>query len=103
MASYHDDSSSSSLASSPLLQPDHLGQESQETFAFADFTLASDDGDQQVKIALIRLLNCPTIKKDPDSRMWIQNRLMDAELRLRQRRRRRLSSCVPAYTQTTAL
>ncbi|KAI5293252.1 hypothetical protein KEM52_005714, partial [Ascosphaera acerosa] len=50
------------------------------------------DGDQQMKITLIQMLNSPVIKKDPDTRLWIQNRLMDAELRLRQRRKRRLST-----------
>ncbi|KAI5308042.1 hypothetical protein KEM55_006722 [Ascosphaera atra] len=63
------------------------------TFSASSDEESSDDEDRQVKLALIQLLNSSHIKTDPDSRMWVQNKLMDAELRLKQRRRRRLSGC----------
>lgn len=55
-------------------------------------TNKSDDIDHQVKLALTELLNCSTVKADHEMRMWIQNRLMDTEHRIRARRRSRISS-----------
>src|SRR5437667_5644028 len=49
-----------------------------------------NDADQQVKLALIDLLNCTSIKSDHEVRMWVQKRLMDTEQKLKERRRSRL-------------
>ncbi|PGH23672.1 hypothetical protein AJ80_02278 [Polytolypa hystricis UAMH7299] len=51
----------------------------------------SADADQQVKLALIELLNSEDIKGDQYLRMWVQNRLMDTEHRLKARRKSRFA------------
>ncbi|KAM5430170.1 hypothetical protein McanMca71_001640 [Microsporum canis] len=53
----------------------------------------SNDVDLQVKLALIDLLNCSDIKTDQESRLWVQNKLMDTEHRLKARRRSRVLHC----------
>ncbi|EGD95122.1 hypothetical protein TESG_02614 [Trichophyton tonsurans CBS 112818] len=53
----------------------------------------SNDVDLQVKLALIDLLNCSDIKTDQESRLWVQNKLMDTEHRLKARRRSRVVHC----------
>lgn len=50
------------------------------------------DLDYQAKVVLTQLLNSSLTKTDSASRMWVANQLMDAELRLRARRKRRLSA-----------
>ncbi|PGH06696.1 hypothetical protein AJ79_06480 [Helicocarpus griseus UAMH5409] len=52
----------------------------------------SNDADQQVKLALTELLNCANIKSDHEVRMWVQNKLMDTEHRLKARRKSRISN-----------
>ncbi|EEQ83384.1 uncharacterized protein BDCG_00189 [Blastomyces dermatitidis ER-3] len=52
----------------------------------------SNDVDQQVKLALTELLNSASIKTHQDVRMWVQNKLMDTEHRLKARRKRRISN-----------
>ncbi|PGH08912.1 hypothetical protein GX51_00969 [Blastomyces parvus] len=52
----------------------------------------SNDVDQQVKLALTELLNSAPIKTQHDVRMWVQNKLMDTEHRLKARRKSRISS-----------
>jgi len=46
---------------------------------------------QQLKTTLTELLNSDTAKHDASFRMWVQSRLMDAEMELK-RQRRRMSS-----------
>jgi hypothetical protein len=45
------------------------------------------DIDHQVKLALTDLLNSSDIRNDMDARMWVQNRLMSVERRLKARRK----------------
>jgi len=47
---------------------------------------------QQIKATLTSLLNCDTVKHDGAFRSWVQSRLMDAELELREEKRRRSSA-----------
>lgn len=50
----------------------------------------SNNVDFQVKLALTDLLNCEDIKADQETRLWVQNRLMDTEHRLKARRKSRI-------------
>lgn len=50
----------------------------------------NNDLDHRLKLALTDLLNCSDVKRDSEARMWVQNRLMDTEHRLKARRRSRL-------------
>lgn len=45
------------------------------------------DVDHQVKLALTDLLNCADVKHDVEVRLWVQNRLMAVERRLKARRK----------------
>ncbi|KAF2807715.1 uncharacterized protein BDZ99DRAFT_464627 [Mytilinidion resinicola] len=57
----------------------------------------SDEGhslyeiNQQIKATLTELLNTDSVKQDDKFRVWIQGRLMDAEMEMRRQRRRRSS------------
>lgn len=42
-----------------------------------------------IKSTLTDLLNCETVRKDSSMRMWVQSRLMDAELELKRQRKRK--------------
>ncbi|KAI7490303.1 hypothetical protein KC367_g1778 [Hortaea werneckii] len=42
-----------------------------------------------IKSTLTDLLNCETVRKDSRMRMWVQSRLMDAELELKRQRKRK--------------
>jgi len=46
---------------------------------------------QQIKATLTELLNTDSVKQDDKFRVWVQGRLMDAELEMRRQRRRRSS------------
>jgi len=46
---------------------------------------------QQLKATLTELLNSDSVKHDSNLRMWVQGRLMEAEMELK-RQRRRMSS-----------
>ncbi|KAI7249213.1 hypothetical protein KC343_g5322 [Hortaea werneckii] len=46
-----------------------------------------------IKSTLTDLLNCETVRKDSRMRMWVQSRLMDAELELKRQRKRK--RCTP--------
>jgi len=54
-----------------------------------DYTLY--EVNQQIKAALTSLLNCESVKSDGDVRVWVQERLMEAEHELKRQRRRRSS------------
>ena len=45
----------------------------------------------ELKSTLTDLLNCETVRKDNDMRLWVQRKLMDAQLAQREQRRRRLT------------
>ncbi|EMC95670.1 hypothetical protein BAUCODRAFT_498685 [Baudoinia panamericana UAMH 10762] len=45
-----------------------------------------------IKSTLTDLLNCEAVRNDSRMRMWVQTRLMDAELELKRQRRRRVST-----------
>lgn len=49
---------------------------------------------QQIKATLTEMLNNDSVKHDEKFRAWIQSRLMDAEMELKQQRRRRSSASV---------
>ncbi|KXS94440.1 hypothetical protein AC578_5196 [Pseudocercospora eumusae] len=53
---------------------------------------------QEIKATLTDLLNCDAARNDPKMRLWIQSRLMDAELELKRQRRRRFSTPTPSST-----
>ncbi|PGH36164.1 hypothetical protein GX50_01020 [[Emmonsia] crescens] len=72
--------------------PSHLSDLSDDTIFDATNCDKSNDVDQQVKLALTELLNSAPIKTDHDVRMWVQNKLMDTEHRLKARRKSRISS-----------
>ncbi|KAK2811366.1 hypothetical protein FQN50_002243 [Emmonsiellopsis sp. PD_5] len=63
----------------------------------------SNEVDQQVKLALTELLNCANIKADHEVRMWVQNKLMDTEHRLKARRRSRISNNLEAADKKASL
>lgn len=44
-----------------------------------------------IKSTLTELLNCEAVRQDSKMRLWVQTRLMDAELELKRQRKRRLS------------
>jgi hypothetical protein len=46
----------------------------------------------EIKSTLTDLLNCDAVRKDAKMRMWVQARLMDAELELKRQRKRRVSA-----------
>jgi len=46
---------------------------------------------QKIKATLTELLNTGSVKQDDKFRVWVQGRLMDAELEMRRQRRRRSS------------
>jgi len=47
---------------------------------------------QQIKATLTELLNTDSVKADDKFRVWLQGRLMDAEVEMRRQRRRRSTS-----------
>ena len=49
------------------------------------------DINKQIKHTLTDLLNCDSTRNDSKFRAWVQSRLMDAEVELRQHRKRRVS------------
>jgi len=50
------------------------------------------DMNQQIKATLTELLNTDSVRSDEKYRAWIQERLMDAEQKIRRQRRRRSSN-----------
>ncbi|ODH25712.1 hypothetical protein ACO22_05139 [Paracoccidioides brasiliensis] len=81
--------STTRLSSTP--PPSHMLPDSLEDSIFADYDDSrSNDMDQQVKLALTELLNSASIKSDQQVRMWVQNKLMDTEHRLKARRKSRI-------------
>ncbi|OJD09788.1 hypothetical protein AJ78_08928 [Emergomyces pasteurianus Ep9510] len=72
--------------------PSHLFHPSKDPIFDATNSNKSNDVDQQVKLALTELLNSAPIKTDHEVRMWVQNKLMDTEHRLKARRKSRISS-----------
>ncbi|KAF2213738.1 hypothetical protein CERZMDRAFT_96562 [Cercospora zeae-maydis SCOH1-5] len=48
-----------------------------------------------IKANLTEMLNCEQVRNDQKMRLWIQSRLMDAELELKRQRRRRVSLPTP--------
>lgn len=45
-----------------------------------------------IKATLTDLLNCESVKRDAKTRLWVQTRLMEAEMELKRQRRRRVGS-----------
>ncbi|KAH9845819.1 hypothetical protein Tdes44962_MAKER00029 [Teratosphaeria destructans] len=50
------------------------------------------DINYDIKSTLTDLLNCEAVKNDSKMRIWVQSRLMDAELELKRQRKRRVSA-----------
>ena len=55
---------------------------------------------QDIKTTLTDLLNCDAVRQDGKMRLWIQTRLMDAEMELKRQRRRRSSAPKIVLTPT---
>lgn len=50
------------------------------------------DVNHDIKSTLTELLNCEAVRNDKRMRLWVQTRLMDAELELKRQRKRRVST-----------
>lgn len=50
------------------------------------------DVSADIKSTLTDLLNCEAVRKDGKMRMWVQTRLMDAEMELKRQRKRKRST-----------
>lgn len=59
------------------------------------------DVDNQIKSTLTHLLNCKSVKENASYRSWVQSRLMDTQMELRQQRRRRSEEVAVAAERTS--
>ncbi|CAK1367076.1 hypothetical protein CB0940_10406 [Cercospora beticola] len=97
----------SSTLSTPLPRPRKVSSQSHIPEAIPEdevpdfklqYSCCSSTMDQDplaIKANLTEMLNCEQVRNDQKMRLWIQSRLMDAELELKRQRRRRVSLPTP--------
>ncbi|KAF2770442.1 hypothetical protein EJ03DRAFT_326567 [Teratosphaeria nubilosa] len=80
----------SSIPEDASLTSDDFGRRSSQSISQDEAQLF--DINYDIKSTLTDLLNCEAVRNDPKMRIWVQSRLMDAELELKRQRKRTLSA-----------